>query len=40
MLDEYVEHLIDTDNRSLLARIYGVFTIKNNYYSDLDIMIM
>jgi hypothetical protein len=40
MLDEYVEHLIDTDNRSLLARIYGVFTVKNNYYSDLDIMIM
>ena len=40
MLDDYVEHLINTDNQSLLTRIYGVFTLKNNYYSDLDIIIM
>jgi 1-phosphatidylinositol-4-phosphate 5-kinase len=32
MLDDYINHIILTDNKSLLARIYGVFTIKSNYY--------
>ena len=40
MLDDYVEHIIKSDNKSLLTRIYGVFKIKNNYFSDLDIMVM
>ena len=40
MLDNYISHIEDTDNRSLLARIYGVFTIESNYFDSLDIMIM
>ena len=40
MLDDYVAHIINTDNRSLLARIYGVFTVKNNYFADLEIIVM
>ena len=40
MLDKYIEHLRSTDNRSLLARIYGLFTIKTNYFVNVDIMIM
>jgi len=40
MLDDYIKHIEETDNKSLLARIYGVFTIKSNYFDSLDIMIM
>ena len=27
MLDDYIKHIEETENKSLLARIYGVFTI-------------
>lgn len=40
MLDDFIEHLAVTDNKSLLARIYGIFTIKSNKYDDLDVIIM
>ena len=40
MLDDYIRHIRSTDNKSLLARIYGVFTIKNNYFADLDVIVM
>ena len=40
MLDDYIDHLRATNNQSLLARIYGIFTVKTNYYDQLDIMIM
>ena len=40
MLDDYIEHLTFTKNGSLLARIYGIFTVKTNYYDQLDIIIM
>lgn len=40
MLDDYIAHIIKYDNKSLLARIYGVFTIKTNYFDPLDIIIM
>ena len=40
MLDNLVGHFRDTKNKSLLARIYGVFTIKTDYFDDLNIMIM
>ena len=33
MLDDYIDHLKATENNSLLARIYGIFTVKTNYYS-------
>jgi 1-phosphatidylinositol-4-phosphate 5-kinase len=33
MLDNLVLHLKSTDNESLLARIYGVFTLRSAEYS-------
>ena len=32
MLDEMIEYFEKVNNRSLLARIYGCFTIKSNYF--------
>lgn len=40
MLDEYIEHIKASGNQSLLARIYGVFSVRSNYFDGLDIMIM
>ena len=40
MLDDYIEHIKSSDNMSLIARIYGVFTVSSNYFDSLDIMIM
>ena len=40
MLDDMIEHYRATNNQSLIARIYGVFTIKTNLFQNLDIMIM
>lgn len=40
MLDDYIDHIKMTENKSLLARIYGVFTIKTNYFTPLDVIIM
>ena len=40
MLGDYIEHIQATSNQSLLARIYGIFTIKSNYFQPIDIMIL
>jgi 1-phosphatidylinositol-4-phosphate 5-kinase len=40
MLDDYINHIVASKNKSILARIYGVFTIKSNYFDPLDILIM
>jgi 1-phosphatidylinositol-4-phosphate 5-kinase len=40
MLDDYIEHIVTTENKSLLARIYGLFTIKSDYYLDVNIIVM
>jgi 1-phosphatidylinositol-4-phosphate 5-kinase len=40
MLDSYYSHLEQTQNRSLIARIYGVFTFRTNHFSPLDIIVM
>ena len=40
ILDDYIDHIKKTHNRSLLARIYGIFTIKTNYFDPLDIIVM
>ena len=40
MLDDYISHLTATSNKSLLARIYGVFTFKTNKFTPIDIVIM
>ena len=40
MLDDYIAHIKRSGNRSLIARIYGIFTIKTNLFAPLDVMIM
>lgn len=40
MLDDYIDHIFKTSNKSLLARIYGIFTIKTDYFDPLDIILM
>jgi 1-phosphatidylinositol-4-phosphate 5-kinase len=40
MLDAYIFHIVNSKNKSLLVRIYGLFTIKSNYFSNLDVILM
>jgi len=40
ILDDYINHIKKTNNKSFLARIYGIFTIKSNYYGNVNIIIM
>lgn len=40
MLEDLISHFADTSNRSMLARIYGVYTLKSNIFSDLNIIVM
>lgn len=40
LLDDYVDHIRKTKNKSLLARIYGIFTVKTDYFDPLDIIVM
>ena len=38
MIDDYIDHI--KNGESLLARIYGIFSIKTEIYKDLDIIVM
>jgi hypothetical protein len=40
MLDNFIEYLELRNNKSLIAKIYGVFTIKSNVFKSVDVMIM
>ena len=40
MLDSFIDHIVSTNNKSLIGRIYGVFTIKTNIFAPIDIIIM
>lgn len=40
MLDDYVEHLEKTKNKSMLARIFGIFRVRTPYFSKLDVIVM
>ena len=40
ILDDYIDHIRKTKNKSLLARIYGIFTIKTDYFDPLDVIVM
>lgn len=40
MLDSYIDHIVHSDNKSLLVRIYGLFTIQSSYFSNLDVILM
>jgi 1-phosphatidylinositol-4-phosphate 5-kinase len=39
-LKNYVDHIKNTKNNSLIARIYGLYTIKCSLYEPLDIIVM
>ena len=40
MLDSYIDHIVHSNNRSLLVRIYGLFTIRSSYFSNLNLILM
>ena len=40
MLDSYINHIVKSENKSLLVRIYGLFTIQSSYFSNLDLILM
>lgn len=40
MLDDYIAHLEETKNMSLIARVYGLFTVKTNRFAPMEIMMM
>lgn len=40
MLEGMVLHFTKTKNKSLLARIYGMYTIKSNVFAPLNIIVM
>lgn len=40
MVDDFIDHLEDTDNESLLARIYGIYTIKSDCFASVDVLVM
>jgi hypothetical protein len=40
MLDKMINHFQRIKNKSLITRIYGLFTIKSNVFVDLDVIIM
>lgn len=40
MLDKMIEHFKESNNFSFLARIYGVFTLRTNIFSPLDVIVM
>ena len=40
MLKDYLAHIKKMENQSMLARIYGLFTITTTYFVPLKIMVM
>jgi len=40
MLDAYIAYLLSVENKSIIAKIYGLFTITTNVYSPVDFIIM
>lgn len=40
MISDYVEHIKKSDNKSLLARIYGMFTISSGDCKPVDVMVL
>jgi hypothetical protein len=40
ILEDYIKYLKSTKNQSLLARIYGIYTLKTNYFLELNVIVM
>ena len=39
-LDAYINHLKETNNQSLLARVYGMYCLKTKYYIPVTLILM
>ena len=39
-LPAFINHFTQSNNRTFIAKIYGVYTIKSNIFDDLNVMIM
>ena len=40
IIDDLIEYVKDSKNRTLLAKIYGLYTIKTNLFEPLDVIVM
>ena len=40
LLKQLTNHFINTNNESLLARIYGLYTIKTNVFGSFDVIVL
>ena len=40
MLDSYIEHIQRTQNKSLIARVYGVYSYFSDVFGRLEVMVM
>lgn len=40
MLDHFISYLLENNNNSLIAKIFGVFTIKTDRFKPVDMIIM
>ena len=39
-LPQFIKHFTLSENKTFIAKIYGVYTIKSNIFDDLHVMIM
>ena len=39
-LDAYIQHLKDSNNQSLLARVYGMYCLKTKYFTPVTLILM
>ena len=40
MLPPFIKYLKQVNNQSLIAKVYGVFTIKSSVFKSVNVMIM
>ena len=40
ILDEMIAHFVSCENKSLIAKIYGLFTINTDVFHGLDVIVM
>ena len=40
IIDDLIKHVKKSKNKTLLAKIYGLYTIKTNVFADLEVIVM
>ena len=40
MLDKMYQHFLETQNKSIIAKIYGLYSIKSNFFDEVTIYVM